>query len=221
MRRIFLPVLLVLLAVALVGCSSCEQKPSKPATPTITEFENGFTSVDALIASYQECIEKKDPELLKRLLLTAEDLGKVREGAAQQLWQAYFMVSKRAFTDKNRDLLGQKLELVDYKLGAQAGQQDSKIHVYRGTIIRFKMPDGKIIPTEIPFLIEVGGTWKILGMKFFKDEVKRRGILDGLGIEGGTPKFRGVDTVHDVNIRIKKMNTPAPAATPAPTGGSQ
>ena len=221
MRRVILPILIVLLVGGLAGCSGCGKKPVKVAAPPLSPFADGFPSVDALIAAYQETIEKKDPELLKRLLLTPDDMGKLKQGSARQIWNAYFMISKRAFMDKNRDLLGKKLELVDFKLGPPVGQPGGQIHVYRSTIIRFKLPDGKIVESEINFLVEVAGTWKIFGLKYLKDEMKRRGILEGLGIQG-TPKFHGVDTVHDFNIKVKRRTpTPAPQPAPGASGGGQ
>jgi hypothetical protein len=219
MRRALWPLLVLLALAGVVGCSSCSRKPA--AAQHVSALKGGFASVDALVAGYQQALEQKDAELLKKLLLAPEDLGKIRPNAEHQLWQWYFMTAKQAFLDHNKDLLGQKLELVGYQLGPLFSKPESKIHIYRGTIVRFKLPGGKIVNSEINFLMEAAGTWKILGLKYLKEEMKRRGILDGLGLEG-TPKFHGVDTIHDMNIRVRKMPPsaapPPPPPAPAPDG---
>lgn len=217
MRKFAFIIFIGLMAVSLAGCSSCGEK-KKPPAPEVKGFETGFASVETLVEAYIEAIVKKDPQILKRLFLTPDDLGQIKKGPIRQIWQAYFMICKRAFMDKNRDFLGQDLELVEFRLGRQIGEPGSQINVYRGSVAKLKLPDDRVIINEINFIIEAAGTWKIFGLKYIQEEMKRRGMLDDMGIFEGEAKFKGVDSVRDVNIKVKKIqgNEEAPSSPAGP-----
>jgi len=206
MKHLFWIALFTALTFGAVGCSSCGDKAQDPGSAIGARgFETGLPSAEALADAYIEAIAKKDPQLLKKLFLTPDEMASLKQGRSRQIWQAYFMITKRAFMDKNRDYLGLELEKVDFTLGRLIGE-NAGFNVYRGSVVRFKLPDGKIVQSEINFLIEAHGTWKVLGLKYLKDELKRRGIMEQMGFFEGEAKFKGVDEVRDVQIKIKKLD---------------
>ena len=213
MKRLLCLAIFVVFTLAAAGCSSCT-KQEAPA-PTAKAFATGFTGPELLADAYLEAIEKKDPQLLKKLFLTSDDMDKVKRGNNRQLWQAYFMISKRSFMDKNKNFLGQKLEKVDFTLGRQLDPVQG-FNIYRGTVVRFKLPDGQTVSSEINFLIEANGTWKIFGLKYIAEELQRRGLAEQMGLFPGEAKFKGVDKVRDMELKVRRM-TPTPAPDqPAP-----
>ncbi|NLH48233.1 MAG: hypothetical protein GX444_06475 [Myxococcales bacterium] len=203
MRRVGLALTILWLLAALAGCSSCGGKESKPVA---AGFVTGFTSMDDLVKTYLEAIEKKDPNLLKDLMLSPDDLAALQSGKGRQYWQGYFQVGKRAFMEKNKAFMGQKLEMTRYTPGREIASKEA-VKVYRGTMVYFKMPDNdKEFTSEINFIIETQGKFKVLGFKYLSDELKRRGVFKDLGIYDGEAKFKGVDGVKDVAIKVKKVN---------------
>jgi hypothetical protein len=167
-----------------------------------------------LAAAYLQAIEQKDPELLQKLMLSAEDMSAIQRGAGKQYWQAYFMIAKRAFMDKNKPFLGEKLEMTRFEPGKPLGQKGG-IKIYRGAIVYFKTPDGKEHPSEINFIIEAQGTYKIFGLRYLSEELQRRGMLKNFGVlDEGEAKFKGVGEAPDVGIKVKKVPKPT-EPTPA------
>jgi len=212
MKRTFCLLILTLLVAGAAGCSSCGQKEG-PAATTAT-FVSGFASPEALADAYLEAVEKKDPQVLKRLFLTPEDMEKIKRGNNKQLWQAYFMISKRSFMDKNKDYLGQKLEKQGFTLGRKLDPVQG-FNVYRGSTVRFKLPDGREVSEELNFLIEANGTWKIFGLKYISDELQRRGLAEQMGLFPGEAKFKGVDNSREIDLKVRKL-TPEPTEEPPP-----
>lgn len=213
MKRLICLTILALFTLAAVGCSSCGQKEA--SAPMSQTFATGFAGPELLADAYLEAIEKKDPQLLKKLFLTPDDMDKVKRGNNRQLWQAYFMISKRSFMDKNKSYLGQKLEKVDFRLGRQLDPVQG-FNIYRGSVVRFKLPGGQLVTGEINFLIEANDTWKIFGLKYIAEELQRRGLAEQMGLFPGEAKFKGVDKVHDMNLKVRRL-TPTPAPDqPAP-----
>ncbi|MDP8224059.1 MAG: hypothetical protein P9L99_11925 [Candidatus Lernaella stagnicola] len=200
MRRYFLLFCVLVLVAAFAGCSSCGKKKEAASAG----FTAGPATADELVQKYVASIVKKDPELLKETLLTEDDFATLQKGQGRKYWQAYFMMTKRAFMDKNKDLLGRQVELAGYTLGREIARREGVV-VYRGTEITLKTTDGKEFKTEINFIMEAGGRWKIFGLKYLSDGLKRRGVLKNMGIFEGDPKFKGVDGAKDVNIKIKKV----------------
>ena len=208
MRRLML-IFLVLSLAGFMGCSSCSKKKEKKPVG----FTGGPATTDELVQKYVDAIVKKDPDLLKDTMLTADDFSVIQKGRGQQMWQAYFMVTKKAFMEKNKGFLGQELTLAGYTLGREIASREG-VTVYRSTVVRLKAPDGKEFPTEINFIMEAGGYWKIFGLKYLSDELKRRGVLKDMGIFEGDAKFKGVDGVKDVDIKIKKKLKPVEKTKP-------
>jgi hypothetical protein len=200
MRRIIWVVVLVGLTLGWAGCSACGRKvdTKKPLT-----MAGGYSSIEDLGRVYLETIEKKDPELLNQLLLTADDLAALQKGAGRQYWTAYAMIAKKAFLEKNKPFLGQHLELVRVQPGPVIGAKEN-VKMYRGTTVVFTAPDGKEYNSEINFILEANGLFKVFGLRYLSDELKRRGVLKDLGAFDGEAKFKGVDKTQDVNIKVKK-----------------
>lgn len=212
MKRTICLLILTLLVAGAAGCSSCGQKEGSAAT-TAT-FASGFTSPEALADAYLVAVEKKDPQVLKQLFLTPDDMDKIKRGNNKQLWQAYFMISKRSFMDKNKDYLGQRLEKQGFTLGRKLDPVQG-FNVYRGSTVRFKLPDGREVTEELNFLIEANGTWKIFGLKYISEELQRRGLAEQMGLFPGEAKFKGVDNSREIDLKVRKL-TPTPIEEPQP-----
>ena len=152
--------------------------------------------------------------MLKQLFLTPEDMDKIKRGNNRQLWQAYFMISKRSFMDKNKDYLGQTLEKQGFALGRKLDPVQG-FNVYRGSTVRFKLPDGREVTEELNFLIEANGTWKIFGLKYISEELQRRGLAEQMGLFPGEAKFKGVDSSREIDLKVRKV-TPTPVEESQP-----
>jgi hypothetical protein len=213
-RKLWVIVLAVAVAGLMTGCSTCGKK-GEDAAPK--GFAAGPISADELVATYLNSITKKDPDLLKETLLTEADFSTIQRGKGRQYWQAYFMITKKAFMEKNKQFLGQPLTLTEFKLGREIASKEG-VTVYRGTVIRFKTADGVDHETEINFVMEAGGRWKVFGLKYLSDELQRRGVLQDMGVFKGEGKFKGVDSVREMNIKVKKIpKTAAPEGAPETT----
>ena len=213
MRRALLILMVIAMLAALIGCSSCGKKE---APKNKAGFATGYPSAEALVQAYLEAIEKKDPEMLQRLFLTPDDMKGMKQANNRQFWQAYLMVSKRAFMDKNKDYLGQKLEFVKFTLGPPAGNAQGA-NWYKSSVVEFKLPAGQTVSSDIPFIVEAGGTWKILGLKYIKDDLKKKGLADNFNMFEGEAKFKGVDKAQpETNIKVWKTKPKTDGAAPEP-----
>lgn len=220
-RWVVLCALTAMVVLGAVACSSCGK--DEAAAPSVA-FLTGAASFDELAQDYVAAIVGKDPEQLRKTLLSADDLALLQKGKGKQYWQAYFMLSKQAFLEKNRALLGQDLTVAKAVLGRQIAQREG-VTVYRGSEIRMTTPKGKGYVTEISFVVEAGGMWKIFGVKYMADGMPKRGVLEGIGLPEDTAKFKGINDARDVNIKIKKKPNPIPEdqlpsnSDPATPGG--
>jgi len=205
-RKVAVWIVMVVVLGSAAACSSCGS--DKPAVPTVA-FGDGPASYDELAQGYVAAIVNKDPEALRKTLLTEDDLGLLQKGQGKQYWQAYFMMSKQAFLEKNRPLLGQDLEIVKAILGRQIASREG-VTVYRGSEIVVKSATGVEYRTEIGFVVEAGGKWKIFGVKYLSEGAPGRGVLADPSLFEGDAKFKGVDDVRDINLKVKKKPNPIP-----------
>jgi hypothetical protein len=210
MRRLAWLFLLAAVCAGLADCGGCGRR-NAPAKPV--RFADGFATTDDLARAYLDAIEKKDPDLLQRVMLSADDLAAVQKGAGKQVWQAYFMIAKRAFMDKNKPYLGQKLTFTGFDPGTVIMERGA-VQLYRGAAVRFRTPDGKDGSSEINFVMAAGGTFKIFGLRYLTEELQRRGVMKNFAPFDGEAKFKGVGDEQDLNLKIKKL--PKTGEDPAP-----
>jgi hypothetical protein len=215
MRNVIWALLLALVCASLADCHGCVRRRQAMGP---VQFQDGYASMDDLAKAYLEAIEKKDPDLLQKVLLTADDMAMLTPKNGRQIWSAYFMLSKRSFMDKNKAYLGQKLEFTSFTPGQALPSPAPRLELYRGSFVRFKTPDGQDGQSEINFIIGAAGSYKIFGLKYLRDELERRGLKDIMPAEGDA-KFKGIGEANDIGIKIKKLPGPGdatPDAKPKP-----
>jgi len=177
-----------------------------------TGFTSTYASAEDLARDYLKAIETTDTDLLKKVLMQPEDL--IRTNNPPPALQKMQLRTQTAFAEKNKPWMGKKLEFVGFTLGEAQGPARGEMKLYRASKLQFKTEDGQPFETEINWIAESNGTFKIAGLLYMhelKDQQgqKERSILEG---EGKFPK--NVDQVKQVNITVKPVPKDKQEQTP-------
>ncbi len=165
MKKILLlfPLLLLLSVYFNSGCS-CESHQMENSVPLFT----GFTNPEDLARFYLKTVSEKDMEALSSLFLNESDfkLLNLKKVNKQHIMSA-FTHNKRLFLNKNKELLGSKLDFLSFRVGTEI-KINPDASIFRGARILAEKSDGQRVSLEINFLIKVKGYWKVLLLRYLR-----------------------------------------------------
>lgn len=207
MRKIYLVILICVCCACLVGCS-CGMKRK------MASFTSPYSSAEDLAKDYLKAIETTDADLLKKVLIQPDDILRTDNPPPQM--QKMQLHTQTLFAEKNKPWMGKKLQFVGFTLGQPAGKPRGGFQIYRASKLQFQTEDGQQHETEINWIAESNGTFKIAGLQYMnelkgKQAQRPRDILEG---EGKFPK--NVDQENQVNITVKPVPKDKQEPTPTP-----